>query len=346
MRIVDGGRCSVLPVLPSPHCARHLHERVQRRSHPPEPRPTWPQLILDAVPDTARHDAFHQLAQRARESERPKGRHAVRCLFRFSSGTMMPCRYLAGTCPVRKLQLNSRSTRFIDTLPSCFGSSQRVSSSPGAVLEYSSCSTTPNSASLMGRNVLRLVLGIFIAGACGAFVGLAMRLLANVCACWRLLSGWPSTASTGDVSGRGAYIDFARFQLAEPVADSFDTFAFHRPSAVSASTFLRQRISASRFRSFLHSWTISYSSGVQNAGATSLPLGIALFAAIQMPLVTASFSASALLADLFIPRNIYSALSFLNSFHLALFRVCISRACLEGAIVPVPAPTNVSSVIQ
>ncbi|KAG8341146.1 hypothetical protein TRVL_08030 [Trypanosoma vivax] len=105
----------------------------------------------------------------------------------------------------------------------------------------------------MGWNVLRLALGIFISGACGAFVALARCMLTNACARWGLVGGSPSTTSTGDAIGRGTYIDFIRFQLAYPVADSFATFSFHRPSAVSASTFLRQRISASSFRSFLHS---------------------------------------------------------------------------------------------
>ncbi|KAG8339950.1 hypothetical protein TRVL_09220 [Trypanosoma vivax] len=67
--------------------------------------------------------------------------------FGFSSGTMMPCVHLAGTCPVRKLQLNSPSTDLFDTQSSCFSSSQWVSSSPGAVPEYSSRSATSSSAS-------------------------------------------------------------------------------------------------------------------------------------------------------------------------------------------------------
>ncbi|KAG8344807.1 hypothetical protein TRVL_04357 [Trypanosoma vivax] len=170
-----------------------------------------------------------------------------------------------------------------------------------------------------------------------------MCIWANACACWRLVSGWPSTTSTGDVSGRGAYIDFTRFHLTESVADSFATFSFHRPSAVSASTFLRQRISASRFRSFFHSWTILsnfVSSGVQNGGATPLSLGTVLLVAIRMPLVTASFMASAPLADLFTLRNMNSSLSFLNSFHLAVFHAYSARARLEGAIASRLVPTN------
>ncbi|KAG8341736.1 hypothetical protein TRVL_07439 [Trypanosoma vivax] len=55
-----------------------------------------------------------------------------------------------------------------------------------------------------------------------------MYIWANACACWRVVSGWPFTTSTGDVSGRGAYIDFTRFQLAESVTDSFATFSFHQ----------------------------------------------------------------------------------------------------------------------
>ncbi|CCD11960.1 unnamed protein product [Trypanosoma congolense IL3000] len=104
-------------------------------------------------------------------------------LFGFSNGTMMPCFHLAGTCPVRKLQLNSRNTHFFATLPSSFSSSQCISSSPGAVPEESSRSATSSSASVMGRKVLRLVLGILISGACGALVDLAMYILANACAC-------------------------------------------------------------------------------------------------------------------------------------------------------------------
>ncbi|KAG8339261.1 hypothetical protein TRVL_09911 [Trypanosoma vivax] len=75
--------------------------------------------------------------------------------FGFSSGTMMPCRHLAGTCPVRKLQLNGHSIHFFATLPSCFSSSQWVASSPGAVPEDSSSSATSGPASVMGRNVLQ-----------------------------------------------------------------------------------------------------------------------------------------------------------------------------------------------
>ncbi|KAG8340518.1 hypothetical protein TRVL_08656 [Trypanosoma vivax] len=119
----------------------------------------------------------------------------------------------------------------LDTLPSCSSSSQWFLSSPGAVPEDSSRSATSSSVSVVGQSVHRLVLGIFISGAYGTFADLAMRILANACTCCGLVSGWPSTASTGDVNGCGAYIDFARFKLAESVADSFDTFAFHRPSA-------------------------------------------------------------------------------------------------------------------
>ncbi|KAG8340055.1 hypothetical protein TRVL_09119 [Trypanosoma vivax] len=66
----------------------------------------------------------------------------------------------------------------------------------------------------MSLNVLRLVLGILISGACCASVDLVMCMLPNACACLRLAGGWPSTTSSGDVSGRGAHIDFARFYLA------------------------------------------------------------------------------------------------------------------------------------
>ncbi|KAG8339126.1 hypothetical protein TRVL_10048 [Trypanosoma vivax] len=77
-------------------------------------------------------------------------------LFGFSSGTMIPCLRLAGTCPPRKLQLNSRSTRPFATLPSCFSSSHRISSSPGAVPEDSSRSATSSCAAVMGWNALFL----------------------------------------------------------------------------------------------------------------------------------------------------------------------------------------------
>ncbi|KAG8339254.1 hypothetical protein TRVL_09919 [Trypanosoma vivax] len=78
-------------------------------------------------------------------------------MFGFSGGTMMPCRHLAGTCPARKLRLNIRSTHPFATLPSCFSSSHRISSSPGAVPEDSSRSATSSFASVMSLNVLRLV---------------------------------------------------------------------------------------------------------------------------------------------------------------------------------------------
>ncbi|KAG8341134.1 hypothetical protein TRVL_08035 [Trypanosoma vivax] len=77
--------------------------------------------------------------------------------FGFSSGTMIPCLRLAGTWPARKLQLNSRSTHPFATLPSCFSSLHRISSSPGAVPEDSSRSATSSCASVMGWNVLRAV---------------------------------------------------------------------------------------------------------------------------------------------------------------------------------------------
>ncbi|KAG8343362.1 hypothetical protein TRVL_05815 [Trypanosoma vivax] len=94
-------------------------------------------------------------------------------LFGCSSGTMMPCRHLAGTWPVRKLQLNTRKMHLLATLPSCFSSSQWISSSPGAVPEDNSRSATSSNVSVMGWNVHRLVLGIFISGACGDFFDLA-----------------------------------------------------------------------------------------------------------------------------------------------------------------------------
>ncbi|KAG8338860.1 hypothetical protein TRVL_10314 [Trypanosoma vivax] len=75
--------------------------------------------------------------------------------FGFSSGTMMSCLRLACTCPARKLQLSGRSTRPFATLPSCFSSLQRTSSSSGTVPEDSSRSATSSCASVMGRNVLR-----------------------------------------------------------------------------------------------------------------------------------------------------------------------------------------------
>ncbi|CCD20378.1 hypothetical protein, conserved, partial [Trypanosoma vivax Y486] len=269
--------------------------------------------------------------------------------FGFSSSAMMPFLRLAGTSPTHKLKLNSRKIHLLDPLPICFNSSHRISSSPGSVPEDSSRSETSISASVMGLNAHRLLLGTFIFGAFGAFVDLAMHMLANASACWRLVSGWPSTTSTGDVSGRGACIDFARFQLTESVAVSFGTFSFHRSSAVSASAFLRQRSGASLFRSFFRSCTISpifTSSGVQNGVATPLPLGNVLFPAIRMPLVSAALGASATLAGLTIVRNINSSLSFLNSFHLTPFLPYVARARLEEAIASRPPPTNTSNVIQ
>ncbi|KAG8339278.1 hypothetical protein TRVL_09894 [Trypanosoma vivax] len=147
--------------------------------------------------------------------------------FGFMMGAMKSCSRLAGTCPPRKLQLNSRSMHFFVSLPSCFRSSRRISSSPGAVPEDSSRSATSNSASVMGWSVLHLVLSIFISGACCGFVGLAMRMLANACACCRLVSGWPYTTSTGDVSGSGAHIAFADDHVFVPSVVSNDASSFH-----------------------------------------------------------------------------------------------------------------------
>ncbi|KAG8339635.1 hypothetical protein TRVL_09538 [Trypanosoma vivax] len=163
-------------------------------------------------------------------------------LFGFSSGTMMPCRYLAGTWPARKPQLNSCSMRLLDALPSRLSSSRCTSSSPGAVPEDNSRSATSSSASTVDGNALCLSLRTFLSAACGAFGHLAMCILANARARWCLVSGRPSTTSTGDISDRGAYIDFTKFQLAEAVADSFDTFSLLSP-----------QISTSRFCSFFHS---------------------------------------------------------------------------------------------
>ncbi|KAG8340095.1 hypothetical protein TRVL_09079 [Trypanosoma vivax] len=56
----------------------------------------------------------------------------------FSTGTMMLCLHLAGSCPVRKLQFNSRSMHLLVTLTSCFSSLQCITSSPGTVSDDSS----------------------------------------------------------------------------------------------------------------------------------------------------------------------------------------------------------------
>ncbi|KAG8344079.1 hypothetical protein TRVL_05095 [Trypanosoma vivax] len=65
-----------------------------------------------------------------------------------------------------------------------------------------------------------------------------------------------------------------------------------------------------------------------------------------MSRATASFVASVPLANLFILRNINSSLSFLISFHLALFHARGARVGLEGAITYRLAPTRTSNVIQ